>query len=144
MRGYVREHRTSSAEQYDRGRDGRRRRGRRGRPVESVPTARLDADPSPVTSPRPATTEPADRIQRHAIRAREQSVLGDPPTSAFGGAPDYNALDPSDDGRLLATLPDGYTLQAGQSLFVTEIYTRRERIVDVGELPDVLYASAFF
>jgi hypothetical protein len=84
-------------------------------------------------------------IQRHAIgRLTERSVLGDPPASAFGGAPDYNAFDPSDDGRLVATLPDGYTLQAGQSLFVTEIYTRRERIVDVGELPDVLYASAFF
>ena len=84
-------------------------------------------------------------IQRHAIGGLdEQSVLGDPPASAFGRAPDYNALDPSDDGRLLATLPDGYTLQAGQSLFVTEIYTRRERIIDVGELPDVLYASAFF
>ena len=84
-------------------------------------------------------------IQRHAIgRLEKPSVLGDPPASAFGGAPDYNALHPSDDGRLMATLPDGYTLKAGQSLFVTEIYTRRERIIDVGELPDVLYASAFF
>jgi len=84
-------------------------------------------------------------IQRRQIgNLEEHSVLGDPPQSAFGGAPDYNAFDPSDDGRLVATLPDGYTLQAGQSLFVTEIYTRRERIVDVGELPDVLYASAFF
>ena len=84
-------------------------------------------------------------IQRHAIGLlEEQSVLGDPPASAFGSAPDYNALDPSDDGSLVATLPDGYALQAGQSLFVTEIYTRRERIVDIGELPDVLYASAFF
>ncbi len=84
-------------------------------------------------------------IQRHAIgRLDEQSVLGDPPASAFGRAPDYNALDPADDGRLVATLPEGYTLPAGQSLFVTEIYTRRERIVDIGELPDVLYASAFF
>jgi TadE-like protein len=84
-------------------------------------------------------------IQRHAVgRLEERSVLGDPPASAFGNAPNYDALDPSDDSRLVATLPDGYTLQAGQSLFVTEIYTRRERIVDVGELPDVLYASAFF
>jgi hypothetical protein len=84
-------------------------------------------------------------IQRNAIgRLEQRSVLGDPPASAFGRAPEYNALDPSDDGRLVATLPDGYTLQAGQSLFVTEIYTRRERIVDIGELPDVLYASAFF
>jgi hypothetical protein len=84
-------------------------------------------------------------IQRREIgRLDEESVLGDPPASAFGPAPDYNALDPSEDGRLVATLPEGYTLQAGQSLFVTEIYTRRERIIDVGELPDVLYASAFF
>jgi hypothetical protein len=84
-------------------------------------------------------------IQRHAIGGLdEQSVLGDPSASAFGPAPDYNAFDPSDDGSLVATLPEGYTLQAGQSLFVTEIYTRRERIVDIGELPDVLYASAFF
>jgi hypothetical protein len=84
-------------------------------------------------------------IQRRSIgRLDEHSVLGDPPASAFGGAPDYNARNPSDDGRLVATLPDGYTLPVGQSLFVTEIYTRRERIVDVGELPDVLYASAIF
>jgi hypothetical protein len=84
-------------------------------------------------------------IQRHSIGTLdEQSVLGDPPSSAFGGAPDYNARNPSDDGRLVATLPDNYTLEEGQSLFVTEIYTRRERIVDIGELPDVLYASAFF
>ena len=84
-------------------------------------------------------------IQRHAIgRLEKESVLGDPPASAFGPAPDYNALNPSDNGSLVAKLPDGYTLQAGQSLFVTELYTRRERIIDVGELPDVLYASAFF
>jgi hypothetical protein len=84
-------------------------------------------------------------IQRRSIGGLEkQSVLGDPPASAFGPAPDYNALDPSNDARLVATLPDGYTLRDGQSLFVTEIFTRRERIIDVGELPDVLYASAFF
>ena len=95
-----------------------------------------------------ATGNNADQpiiIQRHSIgELDEQSVLGDPPAGAFGPAPDYSAFDPSDDGRLVATLPEGYTLQAGQSLFVTEIYTRRGRIVDVGELPDVLYASAFF
>ena len=84
-------------------------------------------------------------IQRRSIgRLDERSVLGDPPASAFGPAPDYEAFAPSADGRLVATLPDGYTLTPGQSLFVTEIYTRRQRIVDVGELPDVLYASAFF
>ena len=83
--------------------------------------------------------------QRHAIgKLKETSVLGDPPASAFNGKPNYNALDPADDSRLVATLPKGYSLQAGQSLFVTEIYTRRGRIVDVGELPDVLYAAAFF
>ena len=84
-------------------------------------------------------------IQRRSIgRLEKESVLGDPPAGAFGGPPDYNALHPSDDGRLVATLPDGYALTAGQSLFVTEIYTRRQRIIDIGELPDVLYASAFF
>jgi hypothetical protein len=84
-------------------------------------------------------------VQRRIVGALEEtSVLGDPPASAFGGPPDYKALDPEDNAGLVATLPDGYTLAPGHSLYVTEIFTSRGRIIDSWALPNVLYASAFF
>jgi hypothetical protein len=84
--------------------------------------------------------------QRRVVGDLNQtSVLGgNPSSSAYGSAPHYHADDPEDDTSLVATLPDGYTLPEGQALFVTEIFTRRGRIINVSQLPDVLYASAFF
>ena len=84
-------------------------------------------------------------IQRRTVGTlSEMSTLGAADATHFGGAPDYTAHDAANDGSLVAMLPEGYTLSAGHRLFVTEIYTRRGRIIDTWELPDVLYASAFF
>jgi hypothetical protein len=65
---------------------------------------------------------------------------------AYGGPPDYIATDPENDTglRVSGALPNGYVLPAGQSLFVTEIFTRRGTIVNFTPLPDTLYAAAFF
>jgi hypothetical protein len=65
---------------------------------------------------------------------------------SYGGPPDYLATDPENDTglRVSGALPNGYVLAAGQSLFVTEIFTRRDSIVNFATLPDTLYAVAFF
>jgi hypothetical protein len=86
-------------------------------------------------------------LQRHQIGNLDaDSVLGTPPQGAYGGAPDYIANSPSDDTsiRVAGALPNGYVLGAGQSLYVTEIFTRRGSIVNFALLPDTLYAAAFF
>lgn len=86
-------------------------------------------------------------IQRHQIgNMSGTSVLGTPPTGSYGGPPEYNANNPSNDTsiRVAGALPQGYVLGAGQSLFVTEIFTRRGTILNFQALPDTLYASAFF
>jgi hypothetical protein len=75
----------------------------------------------------------------------ETSVLGgNQSADAYGAAPHYHADDLEDDSSLVATLPEGYTLPEGQALFVTEIFTVRGKIINISQLPDVLYASAFF
>jgi hypothetical protein len=88
-------------------------------------------------------------VQRHTIgNLTASSVLGEQPQSAYGPAPDYDAENPSDNTsiRVSGTLPNGYVLTPGQSLFVTEIFTRREKVVDFAQIvfPDTLYAAAFF
>ena len=42
------------------------------------------------------------------------------------------------------TLPNGLTLTAGESVYVTEVFTRSTSIVPFLPVPDTLYASAFF
>jgi hypothetical protein len=78
------------------------------------------------------------------------SVLGNPPTSSYSGAPYYTAVNPNNDSsiRIAGALPNGLTLAAGESLYVTEVYTRHDLITPfrnfgVG-LPSNLYASAYF
>ena len=86
-------------------------------------------------------------LQRHQIgNLNATSVLGTPPQGAYGGAPDYVAKNPTNDSsiRVGGALPNGYVLDVGQSLYVTEIFTRRGSIVNFAILPDTLYASAFF
>jgi hypothetical protein len=86
-------------------------------------------------------------LQRHQIgNLNATSVLGTPPQSSYGSAPDYIANNPTNDTsiRLAGALPNGYVLGPGQSLYVTEIFTRRGSIVNFAVLPDTLYASAFF
>jgi TadE-like protein len=85
-------------------------------------------------------------VQRHRIGAfAASSVLGDPPQSKYGGSPDYNALDPNDTSiQVTGTLPNGLTLMPGESVYVTEVFTRRTSIVPFLPLPATLRAAAYF
>ena len=86
-------------------------------------------------------------VERHSVGGfAATSVFGDPPQGAYGPSPDYNALDPDNDGsiRVSGALPHGLTLTPGESVYVTELFTRRTSIVPFIPLPDTLHASAFF
>ena len=78
------------------------------------------------------------------------SVLGNPPTSSYSGAPYYTAVNPNNDSsiRVAGALPNGLTLAAGQSVYVTEVCTRHDLITPFQKfgvtLPTNLYASAYF
>jgi len=94
-----------------------------------------------------ANKDQAIIAQRHTLGSIDaHSVLGDPPQSSYDIAPDYNALDADNDGSILVTgaLPNGLTLTAGESVYVTEVFTRSTSIVPFMPLPETLYASAFF
>lgn len=78
------------------------------------------------------------------------SILGNPVSGAYNGAPNYSAQDPDNDSRIRITggLPNGLTLSAGQSVYVTEVYTHHDLITPFERfgprLPTNLYASAYF
>ncbi len=66
---------------------------------------------------------------------------------AFGGAPDYQALDPDNDGALrVSGLP--VALPPGGTLYITEVYTRHTALTPLASfgvrVPDHLYAIAYF
>ena len=89
--------------------------------------------------------------QRRAVGTiSANSILGDPPTSAYNGGPNYTAKNPDNDLsiRVSGSLPNGLTLMAGQSFYITEIYTTHEAITPFSKfgitLPTQLYASAYF
>jgi Flp pilus assembly protein TadG len=68
-------------------------------------------------------------LQRHQIGDLNAESEIQTSGGTYGGAPDYVATDPENDTglRVSGALPNGYVLPAGQSLFVTEIFTRRDR-----------------
>ena len=78
------------------------------------------------------------------------STLGTPPTASYNGAPDYSAVNADNDAaiRVTGSLPNGLTLTAGQSVYITEIYTKHNLITPAANfgvtLPTNLYASAYF
>lgn len=78
------------------------------------------------------------------------SVLGNPPPAAYSGPPDYNAInaDNNTSVRVSGPLPNGLTLTAGQSVYVSEVYTRHHFLTPFDRfgfrLPSNLYASAYF
>lgn len=78
------------------------------------------------------------------------SELGDPPTSSYGLAPEYTAVNPDNDTaiRVSGPLPNGLVLSSGQFVYVTEVYNRHDLITPFERfgvsLPANLYASAFF
>ena len=78
------------------------------------------------------------------------SILGNPAAASYNGAPDYNAINADNDAaiRMTGTLPNGLVLVAGQSVYVTEVYTLHNLISPAANfgvtLPTNLYASAYF
>jgi Flp pilus assembly protein TadG len=89
--------------------------------------------------------------QRHVVGTiNANSILGNPPTSAYNSGPNYTVKNPDNDlsVRVSGPLPNGLTLTAGQSFYITEIYTTHEAITPFSKfgitLPTQLYASAYF
>jgi hypothetical protein len=81
------------------------------------------------------------------------SKLGNPAQNRYNSPastpadPNYNAIDPANDATIRMTagaLPGGITLAAGDTFFVTEIFTRRTSIAPFIPLPATLYAPAYF
>jgi len=88
-------------------------------------------------------------IQRHvAGNLSGPSVLGDPPSSSYSVGPTYTASDAAHDTTIQAKtpLPNGLQINAGQSVFVAELYVKRRDIVPLArvQLPTSLYAVAYF
>lgn len=70
-------------------------------------------------------------------------------TAAFGPAPDYIAIDPGNNTNLRVTnVPASLSLNPGQFVYVTEIYTRHPLITALNSfgvhLPTTLYSIAYF
>ena len=86
-------------------------------------------------------------IHRHvAGTLAGASVLGDPPSSAYGPGPSYTANDPSKDTTIQALpLPNHLRINPGQSVFVAEVFIKRRDILPLsGNAQPNLYAVAFF
>jgi hypothetical protein len=86
--------------------------------------------------------------QRHSIGGftTANSRLGNPAQTAYGPSPDYRATDLNNDTSIQVSgpLPNGLTLNAGESVYVTEVMTKRTSIVPFIPLPATLYGSAYF
>jgi hypothetical protein len=89
--------------------------------------------------------------QRHFLGSlTASSIIGEPPGTSYYGAPNYAAKDADNDAniRIAGALPNGLTLTAGQSVYITEIYARHNLITPFDKfgisLPSSLYASAYF
>jgi TadE-like protein len=95
----------------------------------------------------PSTNKPII-INRHVAGTLDgTSVLGDPPSSAYGPGPSYIANDPARDTSIQARtpLPHGLRLNAGESVFVAEVYVKRRDILRMSATDSPsLYAAAFF
>lgn len=78
------------------------------------------------------------------------SILGDPPQSAFGPAPNYPALDPASNTALQTEpLPNGLTIGPADVLFVAEVYLDLREIAGglwpfTAAFDDPLYANVIF
>jgi hypothetical protein len=86
-------------------------------------------------------------VQRHSIGSLTvPSKIGEPPESSYNPARDYQATNPNDDAniRVSGPLPNGLRLTSRETLYVTEVFTRRTSIAPFIPLPEVLYAPAYF
>ncbi len=87
-------------------------------------------------------------VQRHAMGSLGgvTSQLGNPPQASYGGSPDYKANNPGNDTsiRISGPLPNGFSLAAGETIYVTEVFTRRTSIAPYVPLPATLSTGAYF
>jgi TadE-like protein len=70
-------------------------------------------------------------------------------TGAYRGSPDYEAVNADTDTRLqLSSVPANLVLERGNTIYVTEIYTRHDLITPLSgfgvTVPSTLYSIAFF
>jgi uncharacterized protein (UPF0333 family) len=77
------------------------------------------------------------------------SVLQTRGAGAYRGSPDYEAINADSDTRIqLSRLPASLTLERGNSIYVTEIFTRHDLITPLSgfgvTVPGTLYSIAYF
>jgi hypothetical protein len=70
-------------------------------------------------------------------------------SGAYRGSPDYEAVNADTDTRIqLSKLPASLTLERGNSIYVTEIFTRHDLITPLSgfgvTVPGTLYSIAYF
>jgi hypothetical protein len=79
---------------------------------------------------------------------KEPSVLGNPADTSYDVDADRRALKPDTDTSIRASLPNGLTIDPGQTVYVTEVYQNRRALVRREmfgwALPATIGASAFF
>ncbi len=89
------------------------------------------------------------RYQVGSLAASSAFTTQGPISSAFGPAPDYIALNPSSNTNLRVTnVPSSLSINQGQFVYVTEIYSRHGLITPFSNfgisLPSTLYSIAYF
>jgi TadE-like protein len=96
----------------------------------------------------PNANKPIITARRVSGTLTGASVLGDPPAGSYSAGPDYSATDPAHDTSIQARtpLPNGLQIEAGQSVYVAEVYVKRRDIVplDAAGVPANLYAVTYF
>ena len=70
-------------------------------------------------------------------------------TGAYRGSPDYEAVNADTDTRIqVSSLPAGLTMDLGNTIYVTEIYTRHDLLTPLSgfgvTVPNSLYSIAYF
>ena len=88
-------------------------------------------------------------MRNRQFNSRERFITGPYQSAAFGPAPDYYAINPGTNTNLrVTTVPASLVLNLGQSVYVTEIYTRHPLITPLNNfgisLPSTLYSIAYF
>ena len=78
-----------------------------------------------------------------------QSALQTVGAGAYRGSPDYEAVNADTDTRIqLSSLPAHLTLERGNTIYVTEIFTRHDLITPLSgfgvTVPSTLYSIAYF
>ena len=99
-----------------------------------------------LTGPGWKGTVPAG-MKQIAVATRYMVILGR--TYAAGTEKDYEAVNADTDTRIqVSSLPAGLTMDRGNTIYVTEIYTRHDLITPLSgfgvTVPNTLYSIAYF